>query len=187
MTHPMPNTPGLPDEDLQAGHLTPTLAMSPRPKVTVTHPADDPRRQLAEGYRAVLGTDSWEAIHALAPSIPAADPTTLAPAERARLTRLLDAVRDELGLPGIVPVAPDRPLPRVETTLDPLLALGLLVRRSGPVWIADRPPAFEGLLPGSEVTLLLDKARLATILRRTKDPGWRQTILAHVMDTEDPA
>ena len=73
-----------------------------------------------------------------------------------------------------------------ETHLVPLalLALGLLVRRSGPAWLAGRIPAFEGLAAGSAVTLLLPPRLLETVVRRTTAPGWRTAVLARAAQPE---
>jgi hypothetical protein len=166
------------------GTRAPALAMSPRPVVTIAHPADDPVRQLTGAFHAVLPRRPWAALHAAVPWVPGVDPARGTAASRVRLIRLVDAIRDELGLPSIVPIASDGAQLEVTSTLDPLVALGLLVRRSGPVWLADRIPAFEGLAAGSAVTLLLSPRLLADVVRRTTDPAWRPAVLARAQQPE---
>jgi len=163
------------------------MEMGPQPMVQVVHPSDDPKRQLADGFRVVLPDDPWEALHALVPAIPPRDPALVPPAERSGLIRVAAAVRDLLGLPGIVAVTPDPSLPRVSESTDPLLAFGILVRCSGPVWIAGRIPAFEGLAAGSSATLLLSPRNLAILTRRTSAPDWHASVLARAAQLEVPS
>ena len=183
-THAQPAATAGMGSDGVHGSAEPPLAMSPRPSVTIAHPRDDAARQHAGALHAALPAEPWAAIGAVVPWLRDADPARCDAATKARLVRLVDAVRDELGLPAVVAIATEATLPQVTMTTDPLLALGLLVRRSGPAWLAGRIPAFEGLAAGSAVTLLLPPRLLETVVRRTTDPGWRTAVLARAAQPE---
>jgi hypothetical protein len=96
---------------------------------------------------------------------------------RRRLEAIADAVVVLLGLPAVVPLAPVGRLPDTVERPDPLLALALIARRSGPVWLARRAPGVEGLERGGAITLLLQGPVRTRIVAAVDEPAWSARVL----------
>lgn len=164
--------------------------MSCRPTTEVTHPSNDPARQLVPAFRAVLAIPPGDR-----PGSPRAllralgiDSTGLArgrdPARR-RLEAVADAVLELLPLPGVVPLyAGGRRLPDTVERREPMLAMALLARRSGPVLLRHRTPGLEGLERGGLITLLLSGPARAHILAAVDAPGWPALVLERAIALE---
>jgi hypothetical protein len=65
-----------------------------------------------------------------------------------------------------------------------MLAIALLARRSGPVFLRRRTPGLEGLERGGMVTLLLPAPARARILAAVDAPGWPALVLERAMALE---
>lgn len=164
--------------------------MSCRPTTEVTHPSNDPARQLVPAFRAALDIPPRSR-----PSSPRAllralgiDAEGLArgrePARR-RLEAIADAVLEILPLPGVVPLyAGGRRLPDTVERREPMLAIALLARRSGPVLLRHRTPGLEGLERGGLITLLLQEPVRARILATVDAPNWPALVLERARHLE---
>ena len=164
--------------------------MSCRPTTEVTHPSNDPARQLVPAFRAALvipPRDRPGSPRALLRAL-GIDTAGLArgpAAARRRLEAIADAVVEILPLPAVVPLyAGGRRLPDTIERREPMLAIALLVRRSGPVFLRDRTPGFEGLERGGLVTLLLPAPLRARILAAVDAPEWPALVLARARQLE---
>jgi len=163
--------------------------MSCRPTTEVTHPSNDPARQLVPALRAVLSLPPRSR-----PGSPQAllralgiDETGLArgrdPARR-RLEAIAQAIVEILPLPAVVPLFEGGRLPDTVERREPMLALALLARRSGPVFLRNRTPGLEGLERGGLITLLLPAPARARILTAVDAPGWPALVLERAMALE---
>ncbi len=164
--------------------------MSCRPTTEVTHPSNDPARQLVPAFRAALDIPPRSR-----PSSPRAllralgiDAEGLArgrePARR-RLEAIADAVLEILPLPAVVPLyAGGRRLPDTVERREPMLAIALLARRSGPVLLRHRTPGLEGLERGGLITLLLQEPVRARILATVDAPNWPALVLERARHLE---
>ena len=163
--------------------------MSCRPTTEVTHPSNDPARQLVPAFRAALAIPPR-----CRPGSPQAllralgiDTTGLArgrdPA-RLRLEAIADAVVEILPLPAVMPLFAGGGLPDTVERREPMLALALLARRSGPVFLRHRTPGLEGLERGGMITLLLPAPARARILAAVDAPGWPALVLERARHLE---
>ena len=163
--------------------------MSCRPNTVVTHPSNDPARQLVPAFRAVLPMPSGERSRTPQGLLRAfgIDMTGLAsgpvPALR-RLEAIADAALELLPLPGVVPLFAGGGLPDTVERREPMLALALLGRRSGPVFLRNRTPGLEGLGRGGVITLLLPAPVRDRILAAVDAPGWPALVLERALALE---
>ena len=107
------------------------------------------------------------------------------PLEQARIVeRICRAVIEDLRLPGVIPLAPGGTLPQEESRSQPLLALVVVTRCSGQVWLRHRAAALERLASGRPVRLLLAPDLLRHVLERLATPGWETELLARAEGLE---
>jgi hypothetical protein len=156
--------------------------MSSRPTTVVTHRSTRKSRQVVPSLRVQLRPNLRESAMDPDQLLPAFGVPT--PAGRSSpkevgliLGHISTEVITELRLPGVIPLAPSGSLPGEESCEDPLLALAVLTRCSGPVWLRDRAPALERLANPKPVRLLVQPGLYRRILERISDPGWRDLIL----------
>lgn len=156
--------------------------MSSRPTVSVVHPSGDPARQLVPAFRVRLVAADRPSRRRSGLPRPAGLPGRTVPADpdlaRRRLEAIADAVPLLLDLPDVIPLAPGGALPDSLERTDPLLALALLARRSGSVWLGRRSPALDGLADGDSVTLLLPDPIRRRIAAAVDAPDWTPRVLA---------
>jgi hypothetical protein len=156
--------------------------MSSRPTTVVTHSSKRKARQIVPSLWIRLHPNRRELAMDPSQLLPAFDiptpPRRLSPKEAGRILGHVSAeVITELRLPGVIPLAPGGSLPDDESCEDPLLALAVLTRCSGPVWLRDRAPALERLASPKPVRLLVRPEVHRRVLERIGDPGWRDLIL----------
>jgi hypothetical protein len=161
--------------------------MSSRPTTIVTHRSSRKARQLVPSLRVGLDPHATEVAreHPLrAAGMPRFVEST-EPLEQARIVeRVCRAVIADLGLPGVIPLAPDGKLPTEEVRSEPLLALAALTRCSGQVWLRDRAAALERLTSGRPVRMLLQPDLFHHVLERLDTRGWEAEILARAEGAE---
>jgi hypothetical protein len=164
--------------------------MSCRPNTAIVHEANGRARQLVPALRTRLEFSSkseprtpagWLTLAGLAK----ADVPRRPAAARRRLDALLEAVPALLALPGVVPLAPAGELPIMVDCPDQLLAMALLVRRSGGVWLARRTPTMAVLdREHAVITLLLPHLDITRVQAAVADPAWPHRVLEHTQRLE---
>jgi len=177
-------TRGMPGGAPGIGELAPARRlpnMSCRPDTIVAHPSNDPARQLIPAFRAVLAIPAGRRPRAASGwlrllGLPSTGIAGGGDGRIRRLEAVADAAIALLDLPSVVPCAPGGELPDTVERCDPILAFALLCRRSGPIWLRDRPPAVEGLERGGVVTLLLAAPVRARIVAAVDAPDWRARV-----------
>lgn len=163
--------------------------MSSRPTTVVTHAPRGPRCQVVPSLRVKLDARRVKAarrqgrpLHAL-PLPDAIEQAT--PAEQARIVeRICRAVIEDLRLPGVIALAPGGKLPDEVFCTEPLLALAVLTRCSGPVWLRDRASALERLDGARPVGLLLQPGHFRYVTERLEAPDWALAILSRAQGPE---
>ena len=103
---------------------------------------------------------------------------------RRRLEAIADAVIELLPLPAVVPLFAGGRLPDTVERREPMLAIALLARRSGPVFLRRRTPGLEGLERGGLITLLLPEPVRARIVAAVDASGWPALVLDRAMVLE---
>ena len=161
--------------------------MSSRPTTVVTHNGSRRRRQLVPSLR--VGLDAHRTRVAQEHPLRAVGVPTFVesaePLEQARIVeRICREVIEDLRLPGVIPLAPDGTLPEEETRSEPLLALVVMTRCSGQVWLRDRAAALERLASGRPVRLLLQPELFRHVLERLATPSWEAEVFMRAQGSE---
>ncbi|CAN5847704.1 hypothetical protein BH23CHL8_BH23CHL8_23240 [soil metagenome] len=153
--------------------------MSTRPSTVVTHRGCT-GRQLVPSLRVGLDARRTKVAreHPLR-AIGMRSEESAEPLEQARIVeRLCRAIIADLRLPGVIPLALDGKLPDEESRSEPLLALVVMTRCSGQVWLRDRAAALERLASGRLVRILLQPDLFRHVLERLDTPGWEAEVFA---------
>jgi hypothetical protein len=163
--------------------------MSSRPTTVVTHAPRGARCQLVPSLRVKLdGRRAGAARRGGRPLAAIALPSAIeeaTPDEQVRVVeRLCRAVIEDLRLPGVIALAPGGKLPDETVCTEPLLALTVLTRRSGPVWLRDRTAALERLSDAHPVGLLLAPDNLRYVTERLATPGWATAMFSRAQGQE---
>ncbi len=164
--------------------------MSCRPNTAIVHEGDTRARQLVPALRTRLpfrsgGRPRTPAGWLVLAGVPRRQIPPGAQAAQQRLDAVIDAVPGLLALPAVVPLSPGGDLPLTTECPDGLLALALLARQSGGVWLARRTPAVAGLsYTNAVITLLLPPTHHARVMAAVADPGWMDRVLAHASALE---